>query len=119
MSITFKETACKCGCGLNITPKFHFILNQIRLEYGKPIVVLSGARCPEHNAKIGGAKKSSHIEGLAVDLMRSSSLRAFLIANVEKFDIYLEDPSHTGNDDAGWLHCQLRPTASGKRVFLP
>lgn len=117
--ITSKETACKCGCGLNVQPDFLVLLNKIRADFGKPIIVLSGARCPTHNAKIGGAKKSSHIEGLAVDLMRSSSLRAFLEANLVKYDIYLESPSHTGNDDSGWLHCQIRPTPSGQRIFLP
>lgn len=117
--ISTKETTCKCGCGLNVTPKFLFILNQIRTEYGKPIIVLSGARCPTHNAKIGGAKNSSHCEGLAADLMRSAELRTFLEANLNKFDIYMEAPQATGNDDNGWLHCQIRPTASGKRIFLP
>ena len=117
--ITSQETACKCGCGLNVQPAFLAKLNEIRQSYNKPIIVLSGARCPTHNASVGGAKNSSHIEGLAVDLMRTSRLRAFLIANAEKFDIYLEDPSVTGNDLSGWLHVTTRPPASGKRLFLP
>ena len=117
--ISTKETSCKCGCGLNVQPDFLVLLNKIRTDYGKPIIVLSGARCPTHNAKIGGAKNSSHIEGLAVDLMRSASLRTFLEANLTKYDIYMEAPQATGNDDNGWLHITTRAPASGKRVFAP
>lgn len=117
--ITQQETTCKCSCGLNVQPAFLTKLNEIRQAYGKPIVILSGARCIKHNASVGGSPKSSHIEGLAADLMRTSSLRAFLVANAERFNIYLEDPSHTGNDQDGWIHVQMRPTPSSKRLFLP
>ena len=117
--ITTKETSCKCGCGLNVQPDFLVLLNEIRRSYNKPIVVLSGARCPTHNASVGGAKNSSHIEGLAVDLMRSASLRVFLEANLTKFNIYMEAPQATGDDLSGWLHVTTRAPASGKRIFLP
>ena len=33
-------------------------LNAIRSRYGKPIVVTSGYRSPEHNATVGGVKNS-------------------------------------------------------------
>lgn len=41
----------------------------IRDELGKKLVVSSGVRTLEHNASIGGAKDSSHLDGLAVDLL--------------------------------------------------
>ena len=117
--ITQQETSCKCGCGLNVQPAFLAKLNEIRQAYGKPIVILSGARCIKHNASVGGSPKSSHIEGLAADLMRSSQLRAFLVANAERFNIYLEDPASTGNDEGGWLHVTTRPPPSRSRIFTP
>jgi hypothetical protein len=117
--ILSSETACKCKCGLNVQPDFLVLLNEIRRSYNKPVIVLSGARCPTHNASVGGSKNSSHIEGLAVDLMRSASLRTFLEANLNKFDIYMEAPQATGNDENGWLHITTRAPASGKRIFLP
>jgi hypothetical protein len=117
--ITLKETACKCACGLNVTSEFLFKLNEIRSAYGKPIIVLSGARCQAHNKSIGGALKSAHIEGVAADLMRSSALRSFLEANLDRFNVYLEAPSHTGNDDNGWLHVTTRSPGTGKRTFMP
>ena len=44
------------------------LLNAIRSRYGKPIVVTSGYRSPEHNEKVGGVKNSYHTLGLAADI---------------------------------------------------
>lgn len=64
-----KELECKCGCGLfNMAPSFIVFLERIRKDYGKPMVINSGCRCEAHNKKIQGAKKSAHMEGLAVDV---------------------------------------------------
>lgn len=114
-----KDTMCRCMCGLMIKTELLMTLYQVQTDYGKPLVILSGARCAKHNEKVGGSKKSAHIEGKAVDVMRSSSLRAFLTKNLEKYNLYMEDPSHTGTDAQGWLHIQIRPTNSGKRIFTP
>ena len=45
-----------------------FKLDRAREFYGSPIVITSGYRSPEHNEKIGGAKKSAHTFGKAVDI---------------------------------------------------
>lgn len=115
--ITWRETVCKCKqCGLNITPAFHNTLNDFREEYGKPIIVLSGARCPDHNKKVGGAPNSAHCEGRAVDVERTPALLAFCTEdNLEKFGLYMEHPDST----PGWIHLTDRPPGSGRRVFKP
>lgn len=118
--ITWRETVCKCGCGLNITTTFMNLLNDLREEFGKPIIVLSGARCAEHNAKVGGAKQSAHIEGRAADLHKTDALLAFCSeANLEKFGLFMEDPRYTSD----WIHLADRPYPSWKpgkpRTFKP
>lgn len=50
------------------------LCNEIRLAFGKAIIVNSGYRSPEHNAKVGGVKNSYHCQGLAADL-RPKDLR--------------------------------------------
>ena len=40
----------------------------IRDELGVPVMVNSGYRCSEHNARVGGVKGSYHTKGLAADL---------------------------------------------------
>lgn len=43
-------------------------LENIREHFNAPVIINSGYRCPEHNAKVGGAKASRHIVGDAVDI---------------------------------------------------
>ena len=43
-------------------------LDNIREFYGKPIIITSGYRCPELNAKVGGKPNSQHLKGEAADL---------------------------------------------------
>jgi uncharacterized protein YcbK (DUF882 family) len=43
-------------------------LEQLRDELGHPLSVLSGYRCPAHNANVGGASQSQHMQGTAADL---------------------------------------------------
>jgi uncharacterized protein YcbK (DUF882 family) len=43
-------------------------LDTIREAWGGPLVIVSGYRSLEHNAKVDGAKSSQHVMGRAVDL---------------------------------------------------
>jgi len=120
MSITWRETVCKCGCGLNITTAFFNLINDVREDLGKPMIVLSGARCYEHNAKVGGAKHSAHLEGMACDFERTPALEKWCTeANLEKFGLFMEDLHYTTQ----WIHLTSRPYTSWKlgmsRVFKP
>lgn len=73
------ETACRCGCGMNITRQLRDKLNQAREVAGVPFVITSGARCVEHNRKVSGTPNSSHIRGLAVDIACPSSQARYAI----------------------------------------
>jgi uncharacterized protein YcbK (DUF882 family) len=48
-------------------------LEALRDYLGKPIQVTSGYRSKKHNAKIGGAKNSTHVNGMAADIKVSNS----------------------------------------------
>lgn len=80
---TINEFKCKCGkCELpNGMPPEELIniLTEIREYYNKPLIIKSGYRCPEHNEKVGGAKKSRHIVGDAVD---------FIIKDTPTLEVY-------------------------------
>lgn len=80
MYFTPAETACKCGCGMNINPKLLGIANAVRQEIGLPMGVTSGARCQTYNKKVGGKANSAHTRGLALDIsVQSGSYRMALI----------------------------------------
>jgi len=64
-----------CRCCDSLPPDFDFypyeeffdIFDDIREEWGKPIIINSGYRCPEHNSAVGGSPLSAHCFGLALD----------------------------------------------------
>lgn len=44
------------------------VLDPLRDEFGMPIYVNSGYRCPALNAAVGGVKHSQHLRGEAADI---------------------------------------------------
>lgn len=65
------EFKCKCGiCDLDVVMNRQLLvaLDRMRRRFGKPIVVNSGIRCPDHNREEGGVKNSSHLSGKAADI---------------------------------------------------
>lgn len=69
-NFTRKEFACKCGCGDDeMDLEFINRLQSLRELCGFPIIISSGKRCPEHNAKVSSTGKTGpHTTGKAVDI---------------------------------------------------
>lgn len=53
--------------GIDVNPQLVDLMNAIRKEFGKPIVITSGYRSEEHNAKVDGVRNSLHTQGQACD----------------------------------------------------
>lgn len=69
-----KEVCCRCGCGKDdVSCELLNILDSIRNCIGKPVILNSVCRCPNHNKKEGGKSTSAHLAGLAVDIKCTSS----------------------------------------------
>lgn len=71
------EMACKCGqyhapyCNGHphkIQPLLMEILERARVHFGKPIIVVSGLRCAQHNSDSDGVSNSQHMYGEACDI---------------------------------------------------
>lgn len=71
----FKIADFKCRCGKCDLPdgmptdELVRTLVEIREHYDAPITIKSGYRCPTHNKAVGGASKSRHTHGDAVDFV--------------------------------------------------
>ena len=69
-----EEFRCKCGgkyCnGYPYEPQEAMVrlADGARRHFGKPATVISGLRCPQHNANEGGVENSQHIYGEACDI---------------------------------------------------
>lgn len=61
----------------NLTLFIEKVLDPIREDWGSPIIVSSGYRCPMLNKAVGGVKTSGHLYGFCADLQVKGDLRKF------------------------------------------
>lgn len=52
-----------------VHPALVALLETVREHFGEPVTVNSGYRSPAHNRRIGGARNSRHVMGLAADIV--------------------------------------------------
>lgn len=87
-NFSFTEFRCKCGgrykgCKRNWTARKHILrLEAYRKRVGRPVRIISGYRCPGHNAAVGGATKSQHMYGYSSDfqgLVKADTLASWKI----------------------------------------
>jgi len=100
--------------------KLLVIMNKVRAVYAKPMTVASGWRPPEVNDSTqNAAAGSNHLKGLAVDIKDADGkVMRWVLANMDlmqKLGIYLEDFRWTPT----WVHFQIVPPGSGKRIYIP
>lgn len=86
---TREEFACKCGryCdGYPAEPSRTLVqlADQARAHFGAPATVVSGLRCKQHNANVGGVANSQHMQGEAVDLTIRGVSADALLAYLQK-----------------------------------
>lgn len=87
--------------------------------FNAEIEIVSWLRPPQYNAAIGGARKSAHIEGAAVDFKIVGAeqyvIRERLKSELVRLDIRMEQLSQ----GADWVHIDLRKPENGVRLFKP
>jgi len=62
-----RELSCRCCSKLGLAPLFLHKLESLRGDYGEPMSVNCGCRCPKHNKEVGGAPRSMHLTNLSGD----------------------------------------------------
>lgn len=79
------EFRCKCGCGAgDMKEKLIRNADTIREHFGAPVIVSSGRRCKNHNARVGGVSNSRHLAGKAMDFCVKGKSSAVVLAYVQK-----------------------------------
>ena len=78
------EIACRGTGKLLVNEDALDRLQELRVTLGKPLIVNSAYRSPEHNTKVGGAKASKHLEGTAFDISMANHDPAAFIAAARK-----------------------------------
>jgi len=107
------ELQCQCGCErLEMSERTLDRLEAVRLSYGHAIAVVSGYRCEDNNAAVGGKPTSAHLSGHAVDVARPYGVEL-----MELIEIFLANGFHGFGMGDGKLHFDDHPTL-GKRAWM-
>lgn len=90
-------------------------LDKVRAEFGKPLKITSGYRCPEHNASSGGKSNSAHTSGMAADIRPVNNMSVEELDRL--YEICLKHFDNIGNGiNKGFIHVDSRPLkADGKK----
>ena len=69
MYFKVEDFTCPC-CGVaKADVRLLSALENLRSKIGRPILILSGYRCPAHNKDVHGSPKSQHMLGKAADVV--------------------------------------------------
>lgn len=94
-------------------------LNMLGQRFLPARILTCAYRNPEHNARVGGAKRSTHLTGNACDIADADGrLKAYLRAHPDELvraGLWAESYDATPT----WVHLQRVPPKSGVRVFIP
>ena len=107
-SINFNHSELACPhCHLNnCKGVLVAALEQFRANAGDvPVLVHSAYRCPTHNQKIGGAKNSQHVYGLAADISIQGKT-AKELEDIANKCVLVKGIGR--NDHQGYLHIDCR-----------
>ena len=79
---TFTDNfACNCCGNVMFDSELLEKLDYLRNLIGESIIITSAYRCEQHNERVSGKPKSSHLKGLAVDVKVSNSSYRFKVLN--------------------------------------
>jgi hypothetical protein len=107
------EIACRGTGKLLVNEAALDACQALRDRLGKPLIVLSGYRSPEHNRAVGGAKASKHMEGIAFDIAMANH-------DPETFEAAARAVGFRGfgfYPRSGFMHIDLGPARSWGERF--
>lgn len=103
-----REMACRGTGRLMVNERAMDMLQALRDTLGKPLIITSAYRSPEHNRNVGGAKSSKHMEGIAFDVRMDNH-------DPHEFEAVARRIGFTGfgyYPKSGFMHIDIGPARS-------
>ena len=127
--LTKSETATRFGISnepseeiiANLQKLATNILQPIRDNFGKPLIITSGYRSPEVCLKVGSTINSQHTKGQAADFeiggMANKDLSDWIHQNLDYDQLILEfwKPEEP---NSGWVHCSYKGEGLNRKQYL-
>ena len=112
-SFSPREIACKGTGTLGVNEDALDKLQALRDNLKRPLLLTSAYRSPEHNRKVGGAKNSQHMQGIAFDVRMENQ-------DPEQFEAAARAVGFTGfgyYPKQGFIHIDTGPKRSWGTPF--
>lgn len=107
---TVAEMACRHCSECLMGAGFMAQLEALRAEYGHPMVISSGYRCPEHNEAVSTTGSDGpHTTGCAVDVLVSGALAYTLLSLALKYGMTGMGVMQHGPHDTRFIHLDSVP----------
>lgn len=101
----------------NLKDLANYCLQPIRDNYNKPVIISSGFRCMELNAKVGGARNSQHLIGQAADFKVSGieidDVIEWCVNNLE-YDQLIDEYAKGKH----WIHISFNKGCNRKQTLI-
>lgn len=97
------------------------ILQPVRDNFGKPLIITSGYRSPEVCLKVGSTITSQHTKGQAADFeiggIANKDLSDWIHQNLDYDQLILEfwKPEEP---NSGWVHCSYKGEGLNRKQYL-
>ena len=111
------DNRCKKEHVENLKALIENVLDPLREEYGKPIIVNSGFRSPALNKAVGGSASSDHMQGRAADITGGSPAENKKLFNLVQslglpFDQLIDEKNFA------WVHVSYRNEKDNRKQVL-
>jgi len=116
-NFTFNELSCRGTGKCEMDEQFMLLLQKIRIEFGRPMIITSGYRHPDYNQKVSPktGRTGPHTKGQAVDVLISGRDAVRLFAIAQQMGMTGFGWNQRGPHNKRFLHIDNLPNIEGKQ----
>lgn len=103
-NFSFNELKCKHTNQCDMSPELMHILQSMRNQLNKPIIITSGFRAVEHPVERSKSKPGEHTHGMAVDILCSGEYALSILRMCMDYNIKRIGVNQNGINSTRFIH---------------